>query len=268
MQIQDERQQQALRVLKEALQEATASGLFDNISGASMHPDMINQFCDGIHEHEALVPPYAAPQPCYLPQAFAIKELLVQCATVMRYLPTPAGEALSKAMKEFEVSGTTIMWSAEDVDDQNECGLTQGERESVIWEFIRRMECRESDWAALDCEIDSVLQRRAVCIKVEYDPLYTGGEYEGQAQESFVPLRLVDSIGKESGYKDAVSLAFTKLTKFDAMHITAFTLDTLYNQEGEELTQFGHEEASSAVEMAEPILKIIARLSETQATVL
>lgn len=49
-----ELKQEALKELNRALRTATDTGLFDDIA-AQIHPDIINQFCDGVADFTKLV---------------------------------------------------------------------------------------------------------------------------------------------------------------------------------------------------------------------
>lgn len=62
-------------------------------------------------------------------------------------------------------------------------------------------------------------------VRFEYDPEFTGGEYEGTGRFALVPYARVQEAGAEA--------AFTEATGLDAMHIVHFTVDELYDAEGE-----------------------------------
>lgn len=78
-----------------------------------------------------------------------------------------------------------------------------------------------------------VLAERVPHIQVEYDPLYTGGDYTGVGQFALVPISLIDACEKVTGAEDVVAMAFRKHTKLDSMHIIHYTKDEIYDQHGD-----------------------------------
>ena len=72
-------------------------------------------------------------------------------------------------------------------------------------------------------------------IRVEYDLLFCGGDYNGTGQFAFIPLNLVNKFSSQSE-SDGVDLAFSKTTKIDAMHIVHYTLDEVYDANGNIVT--------------------------------
>ena len=79
-----------------------------------------------------------------------------------------------------------------------------------------------------------VLAEPCIHIRVEYDPLYTGGDYPGVGEFVFIPLSLIAQLAKQGpDGEDGVELAFTKYTTMDCMHIVSYTLDEYYDQDGE-----------------------------------
>ena len=67
-------------------------------------------------------------------------------------------------------------------------------------------------------------------VKVEYDPVFFGGEYSGVGTFVLIPLSLVVAAAAECD--DYVELAFRKHTKLDSMHIIHYTLDEQYDENG------------------------------------
>lgn len=75
-------------------------------------------------------------------------------------------------------------------------------------------------------------------IKVEYDPRYTGGDYTDVGDFAYIPVTLVDAFCKEGhDFEDALGLAFTKVTKQDAMHIVHYTSDEHFDHQGEPIEE-------------------------------
>lgn len=137
-------------------------------------------------------------------------------------------------MRNFEKYGVPTLWSSSDVDEDGEYGLTEGEKREAISRYIQGYECNESDRMNIDGHARDVLEERQIHIRVEYDPLYTGGNYEGIGQFVLIPLSLVKEFANQDpDGDDGVELAFTKQTHMDSMHIVNYTLDEHYNQDGE-----------------------------------
>lgn len=87
---------------------------------------------------------------------------------------------------------------------------------------------------AIDAHARSVLAERQLHIRVEYDSLFTGGDYDGVGKFAYIPLSLVEQLAaQDPDGDDGVELAFTKITKMDSMHIIHYTMDEHYNQAGE-----------------------------------
>jgi hypothetical protein len=120
----------------------------------------------------------------FMPQCQAVKDLLNACLAVLPHAPAPERAALTQALKEFETFGAPTMWSADDVTKN----LTPGERRKAIEWFIADYECKDSDWIAIGQHADAVLAEREVLIRVNYDPLFTGGEYSGHDSARADPI--------------------------------------------------------------------------------
>lgn len=169
----------------------------------------------------------------FLPQSHSIESLLKACKSALPYVPEPEKGALVQAMREFETFGGPTLWSAADVEAQEEMPLTAGERREALCRFLQNYERKESDWM-LDMHARSVLTERYLHIRVEYDESYTGGDYSGTGKYAYLPLPLVDGfVAEAQGTDDGVALAFSAVTKLDSMHIIHYTLDERYNQDGE-----------------------------------
>jgi hypothetical protein len=170
----------------------------------------------------------------FMPQSSSVEGLLNACMAAMPHLPATEKGVLEKAMREFETFGSPALWSPSDVDNGDDLGLTDGEKREAIGRFIQDYECKESDWMAIDEHARDVLNERQLHLRVEYDPLYTGGDYNGVGKFVLIPLSLIEEFAKQDpDGDDGVELAFTKVTKLDCMHIVHYTLDEQYNQDGE-----------------------------------
>lgn len=170
----------------------------------------------------------------FLPQSASVDGLLKACLSALPYVPEPEKNALAQAMREFETFGSPALWSAADVDTAGDYSLTEEEKREAIGRFIQNYECKESDWMAIDGHARDVQSERCIHVRVEYDPLYTGGDYQGVGKVVFIPLSLIEELAKQDpDSDDGVELAFTKITGMDCMHIVSYTLDEHYNQNGE-----------------------------------
>lgn len=96
----------------------------------------------------------------FLPQSSAVNDLLNSCLAVLPCVSEPEKSALVTAMREFETFGCPSLWSASDVDGENEYELTEGEKRDAIARFIEQYECKESDWMAIDGHARDVLSER------------------------------------------------------------------------------------------------------------
>jgi len=103
------------------------------------------------------------------------------------------------------------------------------------------------DWVEHKYESEALasssIKDRIPHIKVEYDPLYTGGEYSGVGLQVLIPVSAIDDAartfqktGLQADSVDAVHLAFRKQTHMDSMHIVYYNPDELYDQAGEPLS--------------------------------
>lgn len=74
-------------------------------------------------------------------------------------------------------------------------------------------------------------------IRVEYDTLYTGGNYEGVGNFVYIPESLVEQAARaceKDGIKeDPVHFAFRKQTHMDSMHIIHYSSEERYTEDGE-----------------------------------
>lgn len=169
----------------------------------------------------------------FMPQSAVVQGLLNACLQALPVLPAAEKDVLHKAVKMFEIFGSTPLWSAGDVDASTDLGLTDCEREAAIARFVENREPGESDWAAIDAFARQVLSEREVCIKVEFDLSFVGGDFNGVGQSAFVPLSAIKAAEGEGGEGGAVGRAFQKQTNFAALHIVSYNPDELYNQFGE-----------------------------------
>lgn len=175
----------------------------------------------------------------FMSQSSSVEGLLNACMAALPRIPYPEKTVLVKAMREFENFGAPVLWSSSDVDSDDDYGLTEWEKREAIERFISGYECKESDWLAIDVHARDVKSERQLHIRVEYDELYTGGDYDGVGHFAYVPVSLVEDMAKQDpDGDDGVELAFTKITKMDCMHIVHFSLDEHYNQHGELIAAF------------------------------
>ena len=70
-------------------------------------------------------------------------------------------------------------------------------------------------------------------IKVEYDTLYTGGDYSGVGQTVLIPTILVEALQSVASGEDPVEMAFRKHTHLDSRHIVFFSVDEEFNAAGD-----------------------------------
>ena len=184
----------------------------------------------------------------FMPQSASVNGLLNACIAAMPHLPSLEKDVLEKAMREFETYGVPVLWSAEDVDD-GDYGLTNGEKREAIARFIQDYECKDADWLVINGHARDVLAERSIHIRVEYDPLYTGGDYAGVGEFVLIPLSLIEEFSKQDpDGEDGVHLAFTKVTKLDGMHIVHYSLDEHYNQDGELIGEVAEDADDPAVD--------------------
>ena len=61
-------------------------------------------------------------------------------------------------------------------------------------------------------------------VRVEYDLNYLGGDYSDVGTFAYVPLMICEKLGVEQ--------AFATFCKVDAAHIIHYTLDELYDNDG------------------------------------
>lgn len=169
----------------------------------------------------------------FMDQNSRIEDLLQACVAALPHLPEPQKETLIKELRGFEKSGAPMMWSSDDVDDAR--GLTENEKCEAIGRFIQECTCRDSDWEDIERHARDVLEQRVLCIRVMYDPLYTGGEYDGTPIAAYIPLDLIKEFARQIRNDDGVEMAFTKTMKIDCMHIVQYDLDVHYNQYQEQI---------------------------------
>jgi hypothetical protein len=96
----------------------------------------------------------------------------------------------------------------------------------------------------LECDGGQQIGRQVTpCVRVEYDLSYWGGDYAGVGEFIQIPLALVESMRSITTADDVVDMAFRKLTHQDSAHIIHYSLDELYDQDGEPI---GHKSAGAA----------------------
>jgi len=87
---------------------------------------------------------------------------------------------------------------------------------------------------ALECDGGQQIGRQVTpCVRVEYDMAFWGGDYDGVGDFILIPLALVDSMRGITTDDDLVDMAFRKTTCQDSAHIIHYSLDELYDQDGE-----------------------------------
>ncbi len=69
-------------------------------------------------------------------------------------------------------------------------------------------------------------------VRVEYDPKYHGGDYEGVGQFVLVPMSLVKRFKDRRSF-GSVEQAFQAQTGLCAKHIVHYTTDELYGEDGQ-----------------------------------
>lgn len=72
------------------------------------------------------------------------------------------------------------------------------------------------------------------CVRVEWDPNYNGGDYSSVGQFAYVPWEVIDRIKAMHMLlhdERAVEIAFAARVG-DPRHIVHFTLDEVYDQDG------------------------------------
>ena len=70
------------------------------------------------------------------------------------------------------------------------------------------------------------------CVRVEYDLNYRGGDYDKVGNFAFIPLDAIDRLPGNDPDKN-LQMAFTVLVG-DPQHIVHYTLDEVYDQDGNE----------------------------------
>lgn len=99
---------------------------------------------------------------------------------------------------------------------------------------------------ALECDGGQQIGRQVTpCVRVEYDLAYWGGDYAGVGKFIYIPMALVDSMRGATTEDDLVDMASRKLTHQDSAHIIHYSLDELYDQDGEPI---GHKSAGASSE--------------------
>ena len=66
--------------------------------------------------------------------------------------------------------------------------------------------------------------------QVEYDSNYYGGDYDKVGKFVYIPTDLIDVYGSPEK-------AFEKVTGIDSVHIVHFSLDEIYDSEGDKLDE-------------------------------
>lgn len=169
----------------------------------------------------------------FLEQAPIVQDLLNASVAALPRLPQAERDVLVTALRQFETFGVPTLWSPNDVMDVDDVELTHLEKRDAIGRFLENYEIRQQDWDAIESRANDVLSERRQYVRVEYDPLYTGGDYSGTGQFAYLPMDLVEAFAKEDQGGDGVELAFAKMTKLDSMHIVHYSLDERYNQHEE-----------------------------------
>lgn len=81
-------------------------------------------------------------------------------------------------------------------------------------------------------EFKDAIDPKSLCVKVEYDHDFRGGDYDGTGQFAYVPLRLIDRQPSKD-QDERLKSAFRRHTiGIDPVHIIHYTFDESYTQDG------------------------------------
>lgn len=69
------------------------------------------------------------------------------------------------------------------------------------------------------------------CARVEFDSNYSGGDYSGVGSFVHIPLRIIDQYEGDEG--EQLKAAFNSFTNLNPVHIIHYSLDELYDLEGD-----------------------------------
>lgn len=129
--------------------------------------------------------------------------------------------------------------SAKDTLDRYSCdqGWTQSSELALCLNYIdtlkgsglKKFEEFLKEYADMENQPADVEQYDGPHFPVEWDRDYTGGDYSSVGEIGYVPLSLLDKMPVEKAIEEALGI--------HPMHVIHFTVDELYNSEGEEWEQ-------------------------------
>jgi hypothetical protein len=163
----------------------------------------------------------------FLLQTHAVQDLLTVCEESFDALPQQYQEKMKAALEVFEVRAVPTAFSVDDFNDESD--LTKTERLDALYHFVRRYDVSETDYARLDQAEASVRAQRVLHLKVEYDARYTGGEYSGMGETTFLPLPEIKALEEHLGFDGAIKALFKNKTGLDPLHIVHYSSDEMYN---------------------------------------
>lgn len=169
----------------------------------------------------------------FMSQAPVVQALLNASVAALPRLPQPERDVLANALRRFENFGVPTLWAPNDVESVDGVELTLLEKREAVERFLEDYSLSQQDWNALESSARDVLRERRSYVRVEYDPLYTGGDYSGTGQFAYLPMDLVEVYAQKEQGGDGVSLAFAEMIKLDPMHIVHYNFDELYNEHEE-----------------------------------
>jgi hypothetical protein len=83
-----------------------------------------------------------------------------------------------------------------------------------------------------DSIVDLYILKKAVepCIRVEYDPEYSGGDYSGVGEFAYIPVKMLDVIQNEN-FKRKVEIVFEKTTGYFKDNIIHYSNEEFFPDE-------------------------------------
>ena len=104
------------------------------------------------------------------------------------------------------------------------------EQNKLIDDFKKFLEECADEEKSFEMNIDREESKNKPHFQVEYDLNYYGGDYDKVGKFVYIPKDLIDVYGSPER-------AFEKVTGKDSCHIVHFSLDEIYDSEGNELNE-------------------------------
>lgn len=163
------------------------------------------------------------------------------------------------AIRDYLTEAAAVVWNSEEGNSIPEHEVTAMQ---IDWEKLQHGMMGETCWKCQECDAPVVridnfelldtgdpwcsecngpmmrtITNRIKCVQVEWAGDYFGGDYGKSGVYAYIPFSLIDEIKNHDGEavmddKNALEIAFRKVTGEHPVHIIHYTLDVPFDHDG------------------------------------